>query len=660
MRSFCRLLCSAKRQAPRWSAIVLVPFLLTTLEGQAEEASKTAVADLRYGVALYHYYQQDYLNALAELMVADTRNGIQGHSDNPELIAGGISLAFGMEQQAESVFSRVLADERRPLSARDAAWFYLGKLYYTRGDWAAAERSFERVSAAFKPSLRAQLEALQTNLLIHTQRHTSLTPDSLNPRELQHWTPYALFNLGAAHARAGEQAQAQAFFNAVTALEVPKASSARDEFWAMQDKAYTALGYSYLIEKKYAAAIRAFTQVRLHGLEANQALLGYGWAAVAQEQYTKALQPWQLLRSRSLISAPVQEAFLAVPFAYEKLGALGEAVTAYSQAEEVLNREIQWVGKLRDTLTDGELLTLISAEPLPADEAQRALQAPAADDEAQIKAVLTDEGHNWLSLDRTSVIKTRSGYLRELFAQTAFQTAVLELRDLLRLQQVLQAWGPKLTLYRELLLQKQSQRVRQEADFARAGASNTLATLQAQRDQLAASLARISAEEDYLALADERTQALQRRVAHAGETLQRMQAAGQGDEAAAARQRLFAGIVLWRAAQDYPATLAGRQQELAQIDEILARLRNTQTRVQELTATSLDIQPLLGRLRALDQETQTQLQVTERAIAHQAQALRQQVEQQLLHQESRLKHYLAQAHLAVARLYDAELRRSAE
>ena len=61
----------------------------------AAEEPKTTVADLRYGVSLYHYYQQDYLSALTELMVADSRDGIQGHADNPELMAAGISLAFG-------------------------------------------------------------------------------------------------------------------------------------------------------------------------------------------------------------------------------------------------------------------------------------------------------------------------------------------------------------------------------------------------------------------------------------------------------------------------------------------------------------------------------------------------------------------------------------
>ncbi|MDZ4260943.1 MAG: hypothetical protein U1B30_01245, partial [Pseudomonadota bacterium] len=111
--------------------LMLVAVAVTSVD--AKEKPKTSVADLRYGVALYHYYQQDYIAALAELMVADTRDGIQGHGDNPELIAGGVSLAFGMQHHAEGVFNQILQDERRPQSVRDAAWFYLGKLHYTRG-----------------------------------------------------------------------------------------------------------------------------------------------------------------------------------------------------------------------------------------------------------------------------------------------------------------------------------------------------------------------------------------------------------------------------------------------------------------------------------------------------------------------------------------------
>ena len=102
--------------------------LLTLPNSFAAEKPKSEVADLRYGVALYHYYQQDYIPAISELMIADARDGIHGHSNNPELIAGGISLAFGMQKHAEALFGHVLEDNNRPQNMRDAAWFYLGKL----------------------------------------------------------------------------------------------------------------------------------------------------------------------------------------------------------------------------------------------------------------------------------------------------------------------------------------------------------------------------------------------------------------------------------------------------------------------------------------------------------------------------------------------------
>ena len=625
----------------------------------AKEKPKTSVADLRYGVALYHYYQQDYIAALAELMVADTRDGIQGHGDNPELIAGGVSLAFGMQHHAEGVFNQILQDERRPQSVRDAAWFYLGKLHYSRGDWAAAEQSFARVSREFKPSLRAQMQALQINIRIRNKNYTDLTLDNIDSDELRSWSPYTFYNLGAAHAREGNFASAQQFFNELIDIDVVDNPVRRKEQWALQDKAYTAMGYSYLAEKKYAAAIREFTKVRLDGVFANQALLGYGWAAVAQEEYDEALRPWQLLRSRSLMYPAVQESLLALPFAYEKLGAQGEAVNAYQSAEELLAREINLIRDMRATLTEGELLTLIGSEPLSAEDAKKVLRGDDAEAGA-LTAVVTDDGQNWLKLDSTSIIKTRSAYLNELFAKNTFQTAVLDLRDLLRLQTLLQNWLPKLDAYRELLLQKQAQRDRQEQQLAQHSALQQEQKLQLERAALAQQLAQISSSDNYMALADDETRALYVRIERGQQTIARMKSAGQDTSELETRIKMFGGILLWRAAQQYPAQLAAQQGELKSIDATLVNIAQTRNNIEEITATSIDIQPTLARLQVLQKEVSVHLENTDQLIAQQSRLLRQQVDQQLAAHEKRLNNYLAQAHLAVARLYDAELRKQPE
>lgn len=624
---------------------------------QAKEKMKNSVADLRYGVALYHYYQQDYIPALSELMVADTRNGIQGHSDNPELIAGGISLAFGMQHHAESVFTNILQDERRPEQVRDAAWFYLGKLHYIRGDQAAAEQSFARVSKNFKPSLRAQLQALQFNIRIRNNNFAQVKPEDLE--ELRSWNPYALYNLGAAHARAGNFKSAQEFFEELADIDISASPLRQREEWALQDKAYTALGYSFLAEKKYRAAIREFTKVRLDGPLANQALLGYGWAAVAQEEYAVALKPWQVLRQRSLMQPAVQESLLAIPYAYEKLDAQGEAVKEYHTAEELLAREIQLIREMRATLTQGELLTLVGSEAFSEDDAKKVLRGDSTAEGAPT-AVITDDGQNWLKLDKTSVIKTRSAYLNELFAKNSFQTSVLDLRDLLRIQKLLQQWQPKLDAYRELLLEKQASRSRNEQQSAQQLLANKQQTLNAGRDQLAARLQTIAGTENYIALADEDTRALYQRIERGEKTIQLMQAAGKNTADIEIRLKMFKGILLWRAAQDFPARMAEQQAELKAIDGALANIVATRQRIEDVTLTSMDIQPVLVRLDVLRKDVNNNLQHTEQLIGQQSANLREQVDAQLAHHEKRLNNYLAQAHLAVARLYDAELRNQPE
>jgi len=638
---------------------MLLGAALVIASADAKEKPKTSVADLRYGVALYHYYQQDYIDALAELMVADTRDGIQGHGDNPELIAGGVSLAFGMQHHAEAVFKQILQDERRPQSVRDAAWFYLGKLHYTRGDWVAADESFARVSSEFKPSLLAQMQSLQINIRIHNKNYADLNLDNVDAAELRAWSPYTLYNLGAAHAREGDFKTAQTFFSELAEIDLAENPQRRKEQWALQDKAYTAIGYSYLAEKKYAAAIREFTKVRLDGVFANQALLGYGWAAVAQEEYDQALRPWQLLRTRSLMYPAVQESLLALPYAYEKLGAQGEAVNAYQSAEELLAHEIQLIQDMRATLTEGELLTLIGSEPVSAEDAKTILRSEATKDGA-LTAVVTDDGQNWLKLDGTSIIKTRSAYLNELFAKNVFQTAVLDLRDLLRLQKLLQNWLPKLDAYHELLLQKQAARSRQEQQLAQNAIVQQEQTLQAQREALAQQLTQISASENYLALADAETRALYARIERGQATITRMKAAGQDTRDLEARTNMFGGILLWRAAQEYPAQLAAQQAELKIIDGNLAQIAQRRKNITDITATSMDIQPTIARLQVLQKEVRTHLANTDQLVAQQSGRLRQQVDQQLAAHEKRLNNYLAQAHLAVARLYDAELRKQPE
>lgn len=615
------------------------------------EKPKTSVADLRYGVSLYHYYQQDYLSALTELMIADTRDGIQGHGQHPELIAGGISLAFGMENHAERLFYTLLADESRPQVQRDAAWFYLGKLHYTRGNWSDAELSFARVGERLSPRLTAEMDSLRINLQIRRDQLVPIPLRQLNEKELLDWSPFALYNLAAAFARQGDYAQARDYYRALLKTDLPDTPRARRELLALRDLSYTALGYTYLNEKSYSAAIGEFTQVRQGEPGANRALLGYGWAALQQEDYALALRPWQLLANGSLIYPEVQEAQLALAHTYEKLGAEGEALLAYEAAEARFGDEIQRLRDMRASLTQGELLTLIGS---PAESGERLREET---DTGMLTAAVTDEGNNWLKLSQTSIIKTRSAYLRQLFARTDFQAQVLDLRDLLRLRTLLADWQYKLVLYLAMIDEKQALRHQGEEQLAREQLLNTEQELRAQQQQLEEEVQGLLASEDYLALADADTRELAERITNAERALAQLRSQGEDTREQQERLRLYRGIVLWRAAQQYPDGVWQIEKQRRALEAGLTQLAEVRQRIQQLTQEDPDIQDQQARLRALQLDTDIHLAAAESLIDTRSSQLKQAVDHELAEQEGRLRAYMTQAQLSVARLYDTALRR---
>lgn len=598
-------------------------------------------SELRYGVSLYHYYQQEYLPALSELMLAEERGGIDSQGKNPQLIEGGIRLAFGMPETAAELFEQVLAENRTP-AQRAAAWFYLGKLHYLRAEWSAAEQYLQRADVNLAPGLKREQRALQINLDIRQ----SQAPSDLEPerKALGDWTPYALYNLASAQARAGNHARARAYYQSLVDYPLDSDSEYLSEHLALRDKAHTGAGYSYLLEGNYSSAINQFLKVRLDHGEANQALLGYGWAALEAGDYREALKPWQALAERPLIYAPVQEALLAVPHAYERLDAPGEALDAYDQAEGALEGELLQIESLTRDLSRAQLLAALEGS------------GPGAGTGAGLISLAAAGEHNWLTLDRTSVIETHSAYLVELFQQNPFQVRVQALRDLLQQRGLLAEWLPKLEIYAQLQRDKKTQRGARAEQLARNQVLGQADLLKKRRDQLAENLARVAAERDYMALADDESRELYQMALSAQQSRATLEAAGRDTGEAGDRLRLYQGILIWRAAQEFPKRLWHNQKTLNELDTALAELSQRSRRVREITETDLDIEPALARIERQAMRVQVQLSQLDQALDAELAQLSDQVSNHLVEHRERLQHYLARARLAAARLQDQALR----
>ncbi|UTF58935.1 hypothetical protein [Gilvimarinus sp. DA14] len=595
----------------------------------------SAAQNLDYGEGLYHYYQGDYAEALSTLELARQQGGISGHGHYPELMRAGMYLAFGMTDKARAEFAAHLGQGEAP-EVRDTAHFFLARLSYQAGDYPAAANHLQALEGALPASLQDEAALLAVHLQIQSSGAPSLNSAQSLLEPLGDNLYLALLNLGNSAARAGDPIRAQSYYNAMLEAEPPEDNNRVEEYLAVRDKTYTALGYSYLGQRDYASAKAAFREVRLDNALANRALLGYGWAAASYHDYVLALKPWQALRQRSLLDPAVQESLLAVPWAYEQIDATGAALGAYRESEQLLNTEL------------ANLDTAISAMSREALLAQLTGDAP----HPSLSSAPGAQKQNWLTLDSVSVMSSDLTYLDGLLISDEFQAQVQNLRDLLGLADKLDHWSHKLAIYSQLLEEKRSRRAARAQQVADSGLLQQPAELMQERDQLANTLANVRQQRDALALAEGDTAALYQRLQNAETALQRLAASGRAPADAAAKLELYRGILSWRAEQNFAHNTWQIQKRLHQIDTTLEQSQTRAASIEQLLAEDPDIDADLARLAQVSQQNSQQLAGLRSAINARAEALATTLTEHLQGHRARLNDYLAQTRLSIARLLD--------
>jgi hypothetical protein len=601
---------SCAKQLGRYSVAAGIALLLALSGGQvaAAEEQPAAASDLRYGVSLYHYFQKDYLAALSELQVADLRGGIEDYGNAPLVLRGEMSLAFGLDRSASQIFEQALDQESSEL-VRNAAWFYLSKMRFRRGDWQGATASLLRIEGKLDPRLLDEFNAMQVNVALRSgDLATAVSAmddlDRKNP-----WQPYLYYNLGTAHIRADKNAEGIEYLDRLAAM---KRSSA--EYRAIRDKALTAAGFSLMQQQQYTDAMARFSQVKLDSPFVEQALLGYGWSAVELGDYHRALAPWQVLAGRSPLRPAVQEALLAVPYAYEKLGSLGSALSEFEAAEAVFSAEIDRLDALKLSLSPRHLLETVRFNNTEPELAQSELDSELVG-------------------------------LIELLSGDQFQLYSRDMRDLDAMGQRLDYWRRNIDIYRDMLVHRALAR---EQKLARMSASDYSGKLQAiveQRMALAGQLAEASIDTDMPAIADAENKARWGRVDAAQQALQRLDTAG--DNVATQQQELerYRGLFLW----DWQRQASKR---LRALDQAIADAQGNLLSLQQVADEVPDIAPFERRLQQLQQRLQLQTVALDQSLRATEAGFYQVVVAELEQQQNRLRYYQSQARLARARLYD--------
>jgi hypothetical protein len=578
--------------------------------------------ELHYGDVLFYFFQDDYFEAIVRTEAYRVQGHLQSHAADSELLLGGLYLSFGQHTRAAGIFQRLLDDPTTPATVRDRAWFQLGKVMYARGYYEQSGEALRRTGDTLPGDMDAERRLLLAQGLMHRGLYDEAVAELAGWSGSADWQAYGRFNLGVALVRAGRSAQGLALLDAAGQGE-----ASTEEMKALRDKANVALGFASLQAGDPATARVALERVRLNGSQSSKALLGAGWADAAEGKFSESLMPWLELRSRNLLDAAVQESYIAVPYAYARLSADGQAADYYESAIAAFDSESRRLDESIAAIRSGRMLDAVLASD-------------------------RDGRQGWFWQLSTLPDSPESRYLYHLLAGNEFQEALKHYRALDFLAGNLGHWSDNLGVFADMVEARRRSFDERLPAAAERLAKVDIEALATRRDGLRARLDGALRVGDWSALAS-------------GNELRTLKRIEQVDAALAAhvddpvladardKARLARGVMTWEleASGKERAWRTGRR--LRDLDAELFNSRTSYRAVTEsMHAVPARNDEFANRILALQPRVADLEQRVVAVRQRQGEYLAALAVRELESQKIRLAEYSVQARYALASLYD--------
>jgi hypothetical protein len=589
------------------------------------------VRDLYFGEALYQANQGHYFEALerldAELALHNgvdepQRDSLQFHIGEAEFSVGDFELYYRMHRRAGRAIKAVLegaVDE----AVRNEAAYRLARIHFQKDQAADALLALDRISGKVPVAIRDDVEFLRANVYMALGRPVDAAAVLKRLQGAQSLTGFAAYNLGIALLQEGHEQDAIAQLDKAGQLSVSDAGPL-----AIRDKSNMLLGKLMLESTDFARAQLFFDRVRLDGPFSNQALLSAGWADVSAQNYERAVVPWSMLAKREVTDAAVQEAMLALPFAYSKLNVHGRAAVLYGDALKSFGEELTKVDASIKSIADGRFLKALVREEIQQDK-------------------------GWVIRLRTLPDAPETFYLMQLMASHDFQTALQNYLDLEELRRKMAGWQTSLDAYQDMI------RLRRrnyepllpgiDAQFRELDAQIRLRMEQRNHLQQRLHQLLIEPRPDLLATADERIVLENLRSIE-----QRLEKASGADvPQLQERLRRLTGALTWTLYTSYPQRLTEAHEHLNALNADIAVLTKqyqqfVRTR-QAAEHSYVGYDDTIKRLRTRAAEA---LQTVNQLMAQQGHLIETVAIDELKSRRARLEVYQTQARYAVADSYD--------
>lgn len=375
------------KQPLRRSALALA--MAMSLAGSARAATPLSyhygdAHDPGVQAAQFTIEDQRYLDTTIDLLALQAEHQTAPMSPTFERRLALASLNYGVPDWAR-VYYRELIVTSNHTKQLAQQWMLLALFDYQRGRPQAAWKELQALKPHIPGSMQLQWEDLASRVQLALKHYSQAISILTEGGDAGSQTPYMRYNLAVAYLRSGQTSKGLGLLD-----DVGQITPTDSDTLALRDKANLVLAYRFLQHHHPAQAIPLFERVRLKGLYSNRALLGLGWAVLAQSgalqpsgktgtstnagaqdstlgaifhpgfldhllggghdfrlgdvpknkraALEQALVPWSLLLARDPMDPAVQECMMALPYVLDQLGAHSEARKRYEIAVKTLEQ----------------------------------------------------------------------------------------------------------------------------------------------------------------------------------------------------------------------------------------------------------------------------------------------------------------------------------
>lgn len=620
----------------RWFAPLLGLSLVAPAPG-VDAADGRELRDLYFGEALYYAYQGEYFDAIERLdaelgqyyaLDEPALDTLHPHIDDAEFSVGDFELRYRMHHRAGRAIEAVI-EANIDEAVRNEAVYRLARIHFQKNQPLNAQHALERIRGEVPESIRDDLAFLRAQVYMANGRFSEAAAILEQLQNAEGYEGFAAYNLGVALMRAGDQEQG------IRALDRAGQTRGREAATlALRDKANLVLGSKLLEDERPQLAEQYLNRVRLEGPFSNRALLGAGWAAAELQRYDRALVPWTILAERDVTDQAVQEALLAVPYAYGKLGVYGKAALGYGKALEAFGEEIDQLDASIRSIREGRFLEALVREELKQDP-------------------------NWMVNLRQLPDTPETYYLTELMASHDFQESLKNYLDLDALRKRLDEWEKNLDAYEDIIALRRQyyEPLLPDVDSRFRELDSRMRLRVEQRDRIEERLhAMLTAPRpEFLATAEERV------AANAIAAVEKRTADARVSEQILQRIRRLKGVLHWRMQTEYDERLTDAHRHLRQLDGAMTALHeqyNAFVRTRQAATHSYE-----GYAAPIRRYRTRLLGARERVanlMARQGHLLEQMAIEELEHRRTRLEQHQVKARFAMADSYDRATKAQAE